>query len=248
MNEIIYEYLETIDIKAFDAIAVIGSYATNEDKKWSDIDLLFITDKRRNSKIEIFKNKYFVSSYYLNEDFEKYFKDPSLITSNLKSLSKIKTIYDPHGYLDTLKGKADSFIWTSVLKDQSKYKATREFVGYIEEVQKSIQGIKDNHIGKLLNGVYGLSHGMFEVIRLRDQIHLNGENDFYDTIFDSLPDYDPIKELSQYAFGIKKTTLIEQVEAGLEMFMHIGNSMISQFSDDEKEYIIKLIHEIILVV
>ena len=147
-----------------------------------------------------------------------------------------------------MQDKAKNFKWSSVLIERSKYKAVKEYIGYMEEAQKAIQGLKDRHIGKMLNGVYGLTYGMFQVIRLRDQIQIKSANEFYDIVHEHLPSYDPIRELSECAFGIKSTTIEDQVEAGLEMFMHIGNSMMSLFLDDEKEYVLKLIHEIIKVV
>lgn len=248
MSEIIYDYLETIDINSYEGVAVIGSYAINEEKKWSDIDLFFLVKENRNSKIEIFKNKYFVSNYYVLEDLEKYFKDTNLITSTLGALSNIKLLFDPHGHLGDLKEQAKKFTWTSVLVEQSKYLAAKKYIGFLEEAQKAIQGLADKHVGKMLNGVYGLSFGMFQVIRLRDQIQIKSDNEFFSAIHEHLHENDPIRDLSECAFGIKRTNIEDQVEAGLEMFMHIGNSMMPYFSDEEKEYVLKLIHEIILVV
>ncbi len=245
MNKTIENYLAKVNIEKDATIALIGSYATSTNTDLSDIDLIFVVKEEREAKIEIYENKYFVSTYYAKEELDRYFVDPELITIAKNTFRNLIIIKDDNNILKSIKKLAEEFKWSDNLRDISIQESKKVFISYLEEVQKSIQGLKDNHIGKMLNGVYGLSYGMFQVLRLKNQIEISSENMFYDDILEKLDEKDPVKDLAKYAFGITSTTIVEQVEAGLEMVMHIGNSMMPLFSLSEKKYVIKIIHEII---
>ncbi len=248
MNEVIVEYIETLNLEDYQAIGLIGSFATNQEGKWSDVDLIAVTDQKRPNQIEIFKNRYFTISYYCTDEFETYFKDTRKMLKGIKTFSNMRIIYDPDAILENLKKKSESFKVTSVHKEHSLYRAKLEYIGYMEEAQKGLQGLIDKHNGKQLCGLYGLTHGMFQVISLRDHLYIDSDNDFYDVVMKHLDEKDPIRDIAPHAFGILPTTLEDQVEAGLELFMHVGNSLMSLFDEDEKLYGIKLIQEIIKVV
>jgi len=245
MEDFIVEYIEKLTLTDYKGIGLIGSYANSTQKKWSGVDLICIVDEPKCNKIEIFKNTYFSIKYYIEEDFEAYIKNPSLQLNGLDALKQTRIIYDPDNHLEKIKNIFEEFSASSVDREKSLYLAKTKYVGYIEEAQKALQGLMDKHNGKMLNGLYGLSYGMFHVIRLRDYTSINSDNDFYEGVLNSLDDKDPIKLLAPQAFGLEPTTLEDQVEAGLELFMHVGNSLMTQFSEDEKTYGLKLIHEII---
>ncbi|MBI9013493.1 MAG: nucleotidyltransferase domain-containing protein [Clostridiales bacterium] len=245
MEDFIIEYIEKLVLSDYLGVGIIGSYATSSHKKWSDVDLVCVVEEKRDNKVEIFKDHYFSVSYYTQDDFETYIKRPSLQLNGLEALKQIKIIYDPKSLLKEIKTILSEFSPTSVDKERSLYLAKNEYVGYIEEAQKALQGYMDHHVGKMLNGIYGLTYGMFQVIRLRDYLSITSDNDFYECVMTHLDEKDPIKVLAPQAFGLESTQLEDQVEAGLEIFMHVGNSLMTLFTEDEKEYGLKLIHEII---
>lgn len=248
MEDFIYEFMQQLPLNDYKAVGLIGSYASGQACTWSDVDIIVVTDHLEENYIKIFNKKYFTVSFYTPRSFEKYFKDPLLMVSALKAWGHMKSLYDPENILGNLVERVQNYKMGSVAIEHAKYRAKKEYIGYIEEAQKAIQGIKDQHKGKMLNGLYGLTYGMFTVLRLRDQIIIASDNDFYDAVIEKLEDRDPIKELAPHAFGLVKGDLEDQIEAGLEMFMHIGNSLVDFFSEQEKIYVLNLIHEIIKVV
>lgn len=248
MEDFIFEFIQQLPLDTYLAVGLTGSYASGQATKWSDVDIVVITDERVENYIEVYQDKYFTVNFYALEELESYFKDPLLILSSLKALSHLRPLYDPDHILEKLKSRGQAFKLGSVVKEHARYRAKKEYIAYIEEAQKGIQGIKDHHIGKMINGLYGLTHGMFTVIRLRDQLQISSDNEFYDVVIRSLSDKDPIKELAPLAFGLSKGQLEDCVEAGLEIFIHVGNSLMDMFSETEKAYVLKLIHEIIMVV
>ena len=245
MEDFIIEYIEKLVLTDYIGVGIIGSYATSSYKKWSDVDLICLVEEKRDNKVEVFKSHYFSVSYYTQDAFEDYMKQPSLQLNGLEAFKQLKIIYDPKNILKEIKTILSEFSPTSVDKERSLYLAKNEYVGYIEEAQKALQGLMDHHTGKMLNGLYGISFGMFEVIRLRDYLAIDSDNDFYECVMTHLDEKDPIKILAPQAFGLEATQLEDQIEAGLEIFMHVGNSLMTLFTEDEKAYGLKLIHEII---
>jgi len=245
MNEIILEYINTLDVKSYKGIGLVGSYASGQERVWSDIDLVFLVDQVKSSEIVLFKDKYFTLTYYTREALENYLCDAKLMVYGIHAFKEMKVLYDPEGIFDDFKEKCLSHAPTSVDKEHSLYASKNEYIGYIEEAQKALQGLLDNHHGKMLCGLYGISYGMFQVLVLKHHLYASSDNDFYDIVMDHLDEKDPIKELAPQAFGILQTNLEDQIEAGLEIFMHVGNSLMKVFSDDEKHYVMKLMHEII---
>lgn len=248
MEDFILEYINTKDLRAYKGVALLGSYATGRYHKWSDVDLTFLTDGRSDHQIELYNERYFSISHMPVPALHDHLKDVNKLLYGVKTFEKMMILYDPEEILANFKQDCAVFEWSSVLRERAKHLAKVELVSFFEEVQKSIAGIKENHIGKMLNGVYGLNHGMFQVIRLRDQIMTESDNDFYDAVMNHLEDKDPIKELAPMAFGIVKGDLEDQLDAGLEIFMHVSNSLMDFFTDDEKDYLMKLIQEVISVI
>lgn len=245
MNEIVIEFIETLTLEDYQGVGIIGSYAIGTENKWSDIDLFFLTEKRKPSEIVIFENKYFTLSYYTEDDLADYKKKPSLMLKGVEVFKRLKILYDPYQKLQGMKDDFSGFKMTCVDKEHSLFAAKKEFIGFIEEAQKSLSGLMDHHNGKMLCGLYGLTYGMFQVLILRDALMTLSDNDFYDVVMNHLEDKDPIKELAPHAFGIVSSTLEDQVEAGLEIFIHVGNSLMKLFDDHEREFVLKLMHEII---
>lgn len=248
MKEVILNYINQMKIEENEGLALVGSHANGSDKKWSDVDLIVLTDHPRQGRIDLFCDQYFTITYYTKEALEDYFIDVEKMLVGLNAFSQMKILIDPEDELKSFSHKCKNFRLTSVHLEHLKYKAKLEYISYIEEAQKALQGLSDNHQGKMILGLYGLTFGMFRVIALKEGLMQASENDFYDIVMNHLEDRDPIKDIAPHAFGIDRTDLVDQVEAGLELFMHVGNSLMSLFDEDEKKYGLKLIQEIIKVV
>jgi len=248
MKEVVLDYIDQMKLNENEGLALVGSHANGLDKKWSDVDLIILTQEDCENRIDLFKDHYFTISYYKIDDLEDYLKNLEKALVGVKSFSEMKIIVDPDQQLQDFKNKCKSFKLSSVHLEHLKYKAKLEYIGYIEEAQKALQGLVDKDHGRMILGRFGLTFGMFRVIALRDGLMQASENEFYDLVMNHLDDKDPIKDIAPHAFGIDRTDIEDQVEAGLELFMHVGNSLMSLFNEDEKKYGLKLIQEIIKVV
>jgi len=136
--------------------------------------------------------------------------------------------------------KANEFNWTSDIQKKANNIVSKEFVGYIEEVQKAIQGLLINDIGRMLNGLHGLTFGIFNIIRIQKGIILQGENTFFDQIIDYYKEDNYFNDLCRIAFGIDKSTISERVIAGLKIFDKVTTELFSIICPEDK-YMIKFI-------
>lgn len=243
MNTTLMSFIKEKQLESYEGIAIIGSYATGDEKKWSDIDLLVLSNEDKD-EIHVYHQKYITVKYCTEITMNHYFKGAKE-KLYLHSLSLMKIMYDPKGILNHVKHRSLCYEMTSVDKEHCRHLAKETCLGYLEEVQKSLQGLIDQHNGKMLAGLFGLTYGMFEVITLREALRSKSDNDFYDIVMNHLSDKDPIKTIAPIAFGIEAATLEDRVEAGLEIFIHVGNSLLIDMKENEKLYVIHLVHEII---
>lgn len=248
MEDFIMEFLNTKVLKEYMGVALVGSYARGTNHQWSDVDLVFLCDTEKESEVTIYGQHYFTISYVTEASLTQYLKEPSLILNGLTAFQDMKIIYDPENHFKKFQELARAFQWSSVLREHAKHRAKMELISYVEEAQKALSGLKEQHHGKMLNGHFGLSYGMFQVIRLRDQIMIGSDNDFYDAVYHSLDDKDPVKELAPMAFNIKPGSLTDQLDAGLELFVHVSNSLMDFCSHEEKDYLMRMVQEIIVVI
>lgn len=238
INKIIEKKVDGIDKTDIEAIGLMGSYSRGEEKRFSDVDIVCILKGDVNKKstfIEIIEGKYVVTSYVRLEEMERCFTEPESATEYILGLKQVKILYDTNGTFSNLKQRALNFKWTKELQLKANEIASRELVGWIEEVHKSIQGIISNDTGRMLNGIFGLTHGIFNVVRVQKGILLNGENTFYSKIIDYYGPNSRFAMLSEKAFGICPNSGIrERIVAGLLLFDLVTDDLMSVLRNEDK--------------
>ena len=219
----------------------MGSYARNQAKKFSDIDIVcFLKENIETpNQMEIVDKTYIVISFCTPKDVETWFSNPEKVTEHISGLRSAKTIWDPQGFLDDLRKRAISFNWDNTLQIKANEYASKELVYWIEEVHKALSGLLLDDIGKMLNGLFGLTFGLFKVIRVQQGILLTSENSFFQQVIDHFGNESPLTIISKQAFGIDNTLGIrERVLAGLRLFDYITDMLIDILKEDDKKVIL----------
>ena len=243
INKNILNKVEELKKNNYEAIALMGSYARGEEKKYSDIDIVCFlkgNDDEKDPIINFIDNKYVVISFLNDKSVSNIFSNPKEITEYLYGIKTAKILYDKNKYLYNLIIKANKFNWTNDIQKKANNIVSKEFVGYLEEVQKAIQGLLINDIGRMLNGLHGLTFGIFNIIRIQKGIILQGENTFFNQIIDYYKKDNYFNDLSRIAFGIDKSIISERVIAGLKLFDKVTTEFFSIICPEDK-YIIKYI-------
>lgn len=238
VNVILERKISEIDKSDIEAIGLMGSYSRGEEKKYSDVDIVCILKKNANRKstyIEIIEGKYVVTSYVTIEEMEECFTEPESATENMLGLQQVKVLYDPNKIFIKLRQRAIEFQWTEELQQKANKIVSKRLVGWIEEVHKALQGLISNDVGRMLNGLYGLTYGMFNIVRVQKGILLNGENSFYNRIVEYHGISSNLARLGEKAFGINQNKGIkERVVSGLLLFDEVTEELMKVLREEDK--------------
>ena len=227
------------------SIALTGSYARNQEEKYSDIDILCIKKRKKASKIETIDGKYFVISYHTKKEIEDIFNTPNKASRYLYGLKSSAILFDPENYFNKIKERANAFSWTeSLIKKRDQY-INDEFIGWLEEINKSIQGLIKNDIGKMIMGLHGLTFGMFDIISIYKKILIKSDNTYFTQIVESMNENNTFVRNSYIAFGVENNNGVTQrTKAGLVVFFHTFNEVKSVLSSKNRKIIQNKIDEI----
>jgi predicted nucleotidyltransferase len=201
------------------SVALVGSYARNEENEFSDIDILCLKTRKKEPKIEIIDKKYFVISYLNKKVLEETFTSPIKASKNISGLKTAVILFDPKNYFLKVKKRAENFLWDeALLKKREKY-VNEEFLGWMEEINKSLQGLILNDKGKMIMGLHGLTFGMFNIISIYKCLLIKSDNSFFPQVIQSMNKNVKFVKNSFLAFGIEKSNgITERIVAGFEVF------------------------------
>ncbi len=201
------------------SVALVGSYARNEENEFSDIDILCLKTRKKEPKIEIIDKKYFVISYLNKKALEETFTSPIKASKNISGLKTAVILFDPKNYFLKVKKRAENFLWDeALLKKREKY-VNEEFLGWMEEINKSLQGLILNDKGKMIMGLHGLTFGMFNIISIYKCLLIKSDNSFFPQVIQSMNKNVKFVKNSFLAFGIDKSNgIAERTVAGFEVF------------------------------
>ena len=116
-----------------------------------------------------------------------------------------------------------------------------ELVEWLEEVQKALQGYLINDEGRMINGLFGLTFGLFNIIRVQKGILVKSDNTFYNQVVNYYGKESKFAELSDKAFGINiSLNLSQRVKSGLKLFLYVVEDMEEIFEEKDKEIIMNI--------
>lgn len=245
----IIERINKIDKKNIEAIALMGSYARNEAEKYSDIDIVCfvknIKDYNDKNQIELLMDKYLVISYVDIQEVESWFTEPEKAVSYIYGLRTAKPLWDPNGFLEKIQRRALNFIWDDAMQRKANQYASKELISWIEEVHKALQGLILNDNGRMLNGLHGLTFGLFRVITVQKGILLRSDNSFFEQVLEGFGEGSQFTKLARESFGIGCALNIrERVISGLKLFLIVIDMMMDKFNEQDKKMICLVREEI----
>ncbi|MDJ0765320.1 MAG: hypothetical protein QNJ97_20235 [Myxococcota bacterium] len=149
-----------------------------------------------------------------------WFVDPDKASSCIAGVRTARTLWDPHDHFADIQRRAQAFVWDAAMQAEADIWASKQMVGWIEEVQKGLEGLRRNDTGRMLNARHGLSWGLTNVLRVQRGVLITGDNTTYPEVVESLGLDSPWASLSRQVFCIAGgLTLAEQVSAGLRLYV-----------------------------
>ncbi|RIK36187.1 MAG: hypothetical protein DCC55_28090 [Chloroflexi bacterium] len=210
------------------AIGLMGSHARGEAGPHSDIDLVrFVADGAGDLPghgSHLIDDALVVVSNATPDRVERWFTEPAEAVKSIVGLRQAKSLIDRSGYFAGLQARAQAFVWTPELQAAADREASEAMVGWIEEAHKGLEGLRRQDPGRLLNGLFGLTYGLSNVMQLHLGVLLSGDNGFYDEVAAAVGVDSLWTHLRAVAFGVAEVhgrppSLRERVVAGLGLYV-----------------------------
>jgi hypothetical protein len=208
------------------ALVLMGSHARGTAGPYSDVDLVRImagvepplTADGSYSQ----DGRLLVASSVTPAQVEKWFSRPEVAVEVIAGLRVARALQDD-GTFATIQARAADFHWDAAMQDKANRWASERMVGWIEEVNKGLEGLRRADTGRLLNARFGLSWGVTRVAAVQRGVLLSGDNALYAEVGQAMRDYPEWLHLRRLAFGIEDEegvapVLAEQVRAGLRLY------------------------------
>lgn len=210
------------------ALVLAGSRARGDAGPYSDLDLIRLTsdDGARGAEAEsyLIEGRLVVVSDAGPSAVEDWFSSPWAATKVVGGLRSARALLDRDATFARVQARARAFVWDASMQRRADAWASRQMVGWIEEVHKGLEGLRRNDAGRLLNARHGCSWGMSQVVQVQRGVLLSGDNAFYEEVAEAVGRDSEWARLRRTAFGVSEgdeaaPTLREQVVAGLRLYV-----------------------------
>ena len=210
------------------AIGLFGSHARGDYGSYSDVDIVRFREQKEKPGTDLVDGNFVVVSDVSPAEVKMWFLSPEEATRTIRGLTYSKPLIDPDGYLSRLIQRAQKFTWTAEMQSKANLVASDMMIGWIEEVQKSLEGLRRNDVGRMLNGKHGLTWGMLNVMRVKNGVLLSGDNGAYLEVLEEMGADSSWSNFCREAFGVDgRYSLEEELTAGLRLY-RLTSEMIAE--------------------
>jgi Nucleotidyltransferase domain len=235
--------IERFDGPDVKAIVLMGSHARGDAGPYSDVDLVRLISGPGELKAE--NHSYLIDECLVvvndrgTAEVENWFSVPEEASNVIGGLCSARPLLDRDQTFARVHARARSFTWDASMQQKADAWASRQMVGWIEEVHKGLEGLRRNDLGRLLNARHGCSWGLSRVVQVQRGVLLSGDNAFYDEPADAVGWDSEWVRLRRIAFGIAgeneaTPSLREQVTAGLNLYVVTAEMLVGSLrSEDE---------------
>jgi hypothetical protein len=229
------------------AIALMGSHARGNAGPFSDVDLVrfFARGNATHEAMTFLLGGHFVvvSDVY-PQQVADCFERPDRASTMIAGLRSARPLWDPDRFFAAIQARATAFTWDESMQSRADAWASSEMVGWIEEAQKGLAGLRAGHEGRLLNARFGLTWGMVNVMRVQRGILVSGDNGVYAEVADALGRESRWAVLCRQAFGIDGGSLPTQVKAGLRLYVHTAELLAGVLQPEDKRMVDETVRRI----
>ncbi len=216
------QYLDQLGRDDLLAVAILGSYARGSQRRFSDVDILCLlgaSSSLEGASVLDCQGVYVTVSRAAPSDVEQWFSDPRAAVSIIQGLRDGRAYWDPQQAFASLQRRAHDFVWDEAMQSRADQYANQQLMGWLEEVYKSLQGLTERDIGRMLQGLHGLTFGLVDVLTVQQGVLLPSDNSFLADLRRHFQKDDGFVHWSQRAFGLYDAyTLKDRVWAGLHLF------------------------------
>jgi hypothetical protein len=218
---------QRFDRPGVNAIVLMGSYARGSPGPYSDIDLVCFTDEDMGplsgKGSHLIDGNLVVVSQVTPDQIETWFSQPEAAVEVIAGLRSGRPLIDRNATFASLQERAQAFEWDAAMQHKANAWASKQLVGWIEEVHKGLEGLRRGDIGRMLHARFGCSWGLSRVVCVQQGVLLSGDNALYEEVTHAVGSETTWARLCGAAFGIGSAegplTLRDQVIAGLNLYV-----------------------------
>jgi predicted nucleotidyltransferase len=168
-------------------IALVGSYARGENKKYSDVDIdLFVEKLPTNAYTLRYLEGKLVSLKHvrLADEYESIMKPETAVWA-VPGLQQMQILLDETGQIAKLKQSAMDFDW-DVMQEAADAYAVENLMGCAEEAHKIMDGLQEQHESKVLYASWGMFKGLPFSVAVQAGLMIDSENRAFDLLQDHI--------------------------------------------------------------
>lgn len=230
------------DTQEVAAIALMGSFTRNDAGPFSDVDIVRFhrrdDTRQAESATHFIHGTLVVVSDVVPSQVEDWFTKPEQATTCIAGLRSARALSDGEGYFRAIQVRAHQFVWDEAMQQKANAYASSQMVGWIEEVHKGLEGLRQCDNGRLINARHGLSWGLTDVMRVQKGILISGDNSSYSAVTAALGKESEWVQLSRKSFAIDGDVwLPDQVRAGLRLYILTAEQLAEVFKSEERTLI-----------
>ena len=165
------------------AIALMGSHARGDAGDYSDIDIVRFWDRAHecpDADTHLEDGHFIVVSNVSPHQAEAWFERPEIAVTVISGLRAAIPLFDPTGVFAEIRGRALAFTWDERLQRLANDYVSNEMVGYIEEAQKGMEGLRRRDAGRLMQCRNAISWAMMKVVMIHRGVLNTTENRIID--------------------------------------------------------------------
>ncbi len=206
------------------SVVLMGSHARGTAGPYSDVDLIRFTKDDKTvlpgSGSHLINGRLVVVSDVTPTQLEAAFEQPERVVESIQGLRTGRALLDPHHTFSAIQQRAHSFRWDDEMQAKANRWASRQMVGWIEEVHKGLEGLRRNDTGRLLSARFGCSWGLTRVMCVQRGVLLSGDNALFEEVIEAVGHDTQWSQFCRtvFAAGPKPVTLRQQVSAGLQLY------------------------------
>jgi hypothetical protein len=182
--------LERIDSPDVLGVGIVGSYAREQESKYSDVDFdIFVRRLPENPydryTLRYWENKLISLKYTLLDEESSALTNPRRAIWAVPGLRGMKIVLDKDGSMAALQQAAQEFDWSSLQPAADDF-AAEEIMGNAEEAHKILNGLARGQESTVLYASWGLVKNMLETVAVQRGIMIVSENRYFDLIQDAV--------------------------------------------------------------
>ena len=239
-------FLHSINGASVAAIVLMGSHANNQAQTFSDIDLVRFVysapEPLAGAGCYLVDDALVVVSDVKIETIGEYFTIPEKIIDSMHGLRTAHVLVERDRFFADLQKRAKEFTWSLEIQEKANQWASEQMVGWMEEINKGLNGLQTNDIGRLLNAKFGLCWGLSRIIAVQKGIFSTSDNAILTDIQYHLGIHSQWCKLQLAAFGLSGNHtgidgLKQDVIACLNLYQSTANLIQSALVEPQKTMI-----------